>query len=119
MPKINLSHLKHRELPTKEIEVEINGEIQKVTIKPINGRGLTSLGLISDEDVDKNSKMCLLALTYGLDIKQYEAELFMNNETVAADALAAEILKLTSEYSSAIITAKAEVKKSGKTKTTK
>lgn len=119
MSKINLSHLQHKELPTKEVEVEINGEVQKVTIKPINGRGLTSLGLISDDDIDKNAKMCLLALTYGLEIKQNEAELFMNNETLAADSLAAEILKLTTEYSSIITTAKAEVKKNSKTKTTK
>lgn len=119
MSKINLAHLKHKELPTKDVEIEINGEIQNVTIRPINGRGLTSLGLISDEDIDKNSKMCLLALTYGLDIKQNEAELFMNDDTIAADSLAAEILKLTGEYTAEMSKAKTEVKKSSKTKTSK
>lgn len=119
MSKINLSHLKHKELPTKDVDIEINGEIQTVTIKPINGRGLTSLGLISDDDIDKNSKMCLLALTYGLDIKQDEAELFMNSDTLTADTLAAEIMKLTGEYTAEMSKAKTEVKKSSKTKTSK
>jgi hypothetical protein len=119
MSKINLSHLKHKEVPTKEIEIEIDGKIQSVTIKPVNGRGLTSLGLISDSDVDKNSKMCLIALIYGLGITQDEAELFMNNETLAADTLASEILRFTSDYTSEISLAKEQVKKNSKTKTTK
>jgi hypothetical protein len=63
--------------------------------------------------------MCLLALTYGLDIKQAEAELFMNSETLAADTLAAEIIKLTGEYSAELNNAKTGVKKSLKTKTSK
>lgn len=119
MAKINLSKIKHKQLPTKDIEIEIDGEIQKVTIKPVSGRGLTSLGLISDSDVDKNAKMCLIALIYGLEIAQSEAELFMNSETFAADTLAAEILKFTSEYSAELTKAKAEVKKNLKTKTSK
>ena len=38
---IDLSKLKHKELPTKTLEIEVLGELQKITIKPINGRGLT------------------------------------------------------------------------------
>lgn len=119
MKKIDLSHLKHKELPTKDIEVEINGEIQKITIKPINGRGLTSLGLISEHDLDRQAKMCLISLMYGLDISQNEAELFINNETATADSIAAEILKLTGEYTTTLSLAKDEVKKNSKTKTSK
>lgn len=111
MAKIDLSFLRHKELPTKEVEVELNGELQKVTIKPINGRGLTSLGLIGDGDVDRSSKMCLLALMYGLDISQEQAVLFMNNDTVNADTLAGAIINLTSEYQTELAAAKEEVKK--------
>ena len=64
MKKIDLSFLRHKELPTKEVKVEVNGEQVEVTIKPVNGRGLTSLGLIGEHDVDRNSKLCLLALMY-------------------------------------------------------
>jgi hypothetical protein len=119
MKKIDLSFLRHKELPTKDVEVEVNGEVQIVTIKPVSGRGLTSLGLVNEDDVDRSSKMCLIALMYGLEIKQDEAELFMNNETLAADSLAAEILKFTGEHSSELQQARREVKKSSKTKTTK
>ena len=119
MKKIDLSKIKHRELPTKDVEIEIDGEVQIVTIKPVSGRGVTSLGLITEDDVDRSSKMCLIALMYGLEIKQDEAELFMNNETIAADSLAAEILKFTSEYTFELNNAKTQVKKNSKTKTTK
>lgn len=119
MKKIDLSFLQHKELPTKDITIELNGKTQIVTIKPVSGRGLTSLGLITEDDLDRSSKMCLIALMYGLGIKQDEAELFMNNETLAADSIAAEILKFTGEYSSELQQARREVKKSLKTKTTK
>ena len=36
MKKIDLSFLKHKELPTKDVKVEVNGEQVEVTIKPIN-----------------------------------------------------------------------------------
>lgn len=119
MKKIDLSFLKHKELPTKEITVTINEEEQKFTIYPINGRGITSLGLIDDEDVDKSSKMCLLALMYGLKITQQEAELFMNSETLAADTIAAQVLTLTKDYQLEMANAKREVKKNSKIKTSK
>ena len=119
MKKIDLSTIKHKELPTKDVEVEIYGEVQTVSIKPISGRGLTSLGLITEDDVDRSSKMCLIALMYGLELKQDEAELFMNNETIAADSLAAEIIKFTSEYTFELNNAKMEVKKNSKIKTSK
>lgn len=119
MKKIDLSFLQHKELPTKDVPIELNGETQIVTIKPVSGRGVTSLGLVTEDDVDRSSKMCLIALMYGLGIKQEEAELFMNEETLVADSLAAEILKFTGEYSSTLQQARREVKKNSKTKTTK
>lgn len=117
--KIDLSFLKHKELPTKEITVEIDGKEQTFDIKPINGRGLTSLGLITEDDVDRSSKMCLLALIYGLDLKQNEAELFMNNDIVAADTIAAQIIEFTGEYQQELQNAKAYIKKSSKEKQVK
>lgn len=114
MKKINLSFLKHKELPTKDITITINGVEEVVTIRPINGRGLTSLGLFTDDDVDKNSKMCLIALIYGLQISQEDAEMFMNNDTFTADSIAAEILKFTSEYQTELNNAKKEIKKNSK-----
>lgn len=119
MKKINLSFLKHKELPTKDVKVEVNGEQVEVTIKPINGRGLTSLGLMGEYDVDKNSKLCLLALMYGLDIDQDKAELFMNEDTIGADTLAAEILNFTQEYQTELNNAKTEIKKNLKKQITK
>lgn len=116
MKKIDLSFLKHKELPTKDITILLNDEEQTITIRPINGRGLTSLGLIAENDIDRNSKMCLLALIYGLGISQEEAELFINADTISADTLAAEVLKFTSEYQSELSLAKKEVKKNLKTK---
>lgn len=116
MSKINLSFLKHKDLPTKEITVEINGKNQSFDIKPINGRGLTSLGLITEDDVDRSAKMCLLALMYGLDLKQNEAELFMNNDIVAADTIAAAIIEFTGDYQQEIESAKSYIKKSLKEK---
>ena len=119
MSKIDLSFLKHKQLPFKVLTHEIAGKQQKFTIYPINGRGLTSIGLIGDDDLDKNSKVCLLALIYGLKINQQEAELFINAQTVAADAIAAEILSFTQEYQNTLAEATIEVKKNSKTKTTK
>lgn len=118
MKKIDLSFLQHKELPFKNITETINGEEQTFTIYPINGRGVTSIGLIGDDDVDKNSKMCLIALMYGLKITQEEAEMFMNAETVVADSIAAKILTFTKEHQSIIATASKEIKKNLKKKTT-
>ena len=117
--KIDLSFLKHKELPTKEITVEINGKEQCFEIKPINGRGLTSLALIQDDDVDKSAKMCLLALIYGLDLKQNEAEMFMNSDLVAADTIAAHIIEFTGQYQQEINDAKTYIKKNIKEKANK
>lgn len=111
MKKIDLSFLRHKELPTKDVKVEVNGEQVEVSIKPINGRGLTSLSLIGDNDLDKSSKLCLLALMYGLDIDQEKAELFMNQDIIGADSLAAEILNFTQEYQTTLNEAKTEIKK--------
>ena len=116
MKKIDLSFLKHKQLPTKNITQQINGVDQTFSIKPISGRGLTSLALINDEDVDKASKMCLIALIYGLDLKQNQAQLFINNDLVAADSIAAQIIQYTQEYNEELTKAKAEVKKNSKEK---
>lgn len=114
--KIDLSFLKHKELPKKEITVKINGQEQTFEIQPINGRGLTSLGLIQEEDLDKTAKLCILALMYGLDLKQSEAELFVNSDIIAADTIAAHILEYTREYTEILTNAKTEVKKNLKEK---
>lgn len=119
MKKINLSNLRHKELPTKLIKAVIGDEEQEFSIYPVSGRGITSIGLISDDDVDKNSKLCLLALIYGLKISQAEAEILMNEETLAADSIAAEVLKFTEEYSLTLNAANDEIKKNSKKKTTK
>lgn len=119
MKKIDLSFLRHRELPTKDVKVEVNGEQVEVTIKPINGRGLTSLSLISDNDLDKSSKLCLLALMYGLEIDQDKAELFINQDLIGADSLAAEILSFTEEYQKTLNEAREQVKKNLPVKTQK
>lgn len=119
MKKIDLSFLQHKELPFKNITETINGEEQTFTIYPINGRGVTSIGLLAEDDVDRQSKLCLLALMYGLQITQEEAEAFMNYETAAADTIAAEILKFTKEHQSILNEAAKEIKKNTKTKTTK
>lgn len=111
MSNINLSKLKHKELPTKEIEMTIGGEVQKITIKAINGRGITALGTLESNDLTKNTKLCLLALIYGLDLSQEDAELLMDADTLAADMLAAEIISFTQEHSSIINEAKKEIKK--------
>lgn len=116
MTKINLSKLKHKELPTKEIEIKICDELQKITIKPINGRGITSLGTLEANDLTKNTKLCLLALIYGLGITQEEAELLMDADTLAADVLAAEIIAFTQEHSEIIKEAKEEIKKNSRKK---
>lgn len=119
MKKIDLSFLRHKELPFKNITQTLDGEEQTFTIYPINGRGLTSIGLIPEEDVDRQSKLCLLALMYGLKITQNEAEQLMNYDTVAADSIAAEILKFTQDHQTIISEAAKEIKKNSKTKTTK
>ena len=119
MKKIDLSFLKHKELPTKEIKVEIFGKEQEFNIVPINGRGLTSLGLIQEDDLDKNAKLCLLALIYGLKISQEEAELLMNADTLAADMIAAEVISFTNDYNKELNDARTEVKKNSKTKASK
>lgn len=119
MKKIDLSFLRHKELPVKTVCYEINGEEQRFSIYPINGRGLTSIGLIPEEDIDRQSKLCLLALMYGLKITQDEAEQFMNYDTAAADTIAAEIFRFTQEHQTIIGEAAKEIKKNSKTKTTK
>ena len=106
MKKIDLSFLKHKELPTKTITVKIADKEQEFDIKPVTGRGLTSLGLISEDDLDRNSKMCLLALMYGLGIKQEEAEGFINEDFIAADTIAAEVLLFTTDYQTELSNAK-------------
>lgn len=117
MKKIDLSFLKHKELPTKTITVKIADKEQEFDIKPVTGRGLTSLGLISEDDLDRNSKMCLLALMYGLNIKQEDAEAFMNEELIAADTIAAEVLQFTTDYQTELSNAKTQIKKNTKNKT--
>ena len=116
MKKIDLSFLKHKELPTKTITVKIADKEQEFDIKPVSGRGLTSLGLINSDDVDRHSKMCTLALIYGLGISQEEAEAFMNEELIAADTIAADVLNFTTEYQTIISEATAQIKKNTKSK---
>lgn len=118
MKKIDLSFLKHQELPTKEVEVMIQDKIEVITFKPVTGRGLTSLAMIDENDVERNGKMCLIALMNGLGISQEEAEAFMQEELFAADSLAASILQFTSEYQKTLNEAKMQVKKNSKKKTT-
>ena len=43
---------------------------------------------------------------YGLDLDQDKAELFMNNDLLGADSLAAEILSFTQEYQTTLNEAK-------------
>lgn len=74
---------------------------------------------MEDKDLDKNAKLCLLALMYGLDIDQQVAENFMNQDTIGADGIAAQILQFTSEYQQELNKAREEIKKNLKTKTTK
>lgn len=114
MKKIDLSFLRHKELPIKDVKVVLNGEEVEVSIKPISGKGLTDVSLISEDDLNHSSKLCLIALMYGLGIKQDIAEQFMNQEVLAADTLAAEIFQFTSEYQSELELAKKEVKKNSK-----
>ena len=114
--KIDLSFLKHKELPTKEITVEVNGKEQTFDIKPISGRGLTSLGLIGEDDLNKSAKLCIIALMHGLELKQNEAELFVDSDFLAADTIAAKILEFTREYVDTISKARTEAKKNLKEK---
>ena len=48
---------------------------------------------------------------YGLDLDQDKAELFMNNDLLGADSLAAEILSFTQEYQTTLNEAKEQIKK--------
>lgn len=114
MKKIDLSFLKHTELPTKDVKLKVNGEEQEFTIKAISNRGLTSIAAISPDDLDRSSKMCLLALMYGVDISQEQAISFMNFDITAADTLAGIILEFTNEYNKKLAEAKTEVKKNSK-----
>ena len=114
MKKIDLSFLKHNELPSKDIKIKVNGEEQEITIRAISNRGLTSLATIAEDDVDRSSKMCILALMYGLDISQEKAIMFMNNDLETADSLAGMILQFTHEHSDVINKATEQVKKNSK-----
>lgn len=94
---IDLSELKALELPTKEVELEIAGKKQTVTITALGGDGATAIDGISGK-VDSTTKLYIIFLMYGANMTENNAIYFLRNDRVNADFLVAEISKLSKEY---------------------
>lgn len=100
MEELDLSSLKALELPSEDFEFEIDGKKTFKHIHVLGGRGQVALdGIRADrERATAEEKFIEIALIYGADMKEYEAEFFIENYHAQARALAYRIFTFTSDY---------------------
>lgn len=95
--RLDLSKLKVLELPHEDVEVEIAGEKQLVTVHALGGRGQSALdGLaLNRGSVTNSEKLDVIALVYGADLSEKDAENFIECEYSAASIVIAKVFDLT------------------------
>lgn len=99
--KIDFSKLKPEELPTKEITVPFESGEQVVTIHPLNGRGRNAWygnPKHSRDNVAFEDRAIMLALIYGADLEEDEADFLVKSDYRAARFIGNEIWRFTGSY---------------------
>lgn len=112
---IDLTRLKAVELPTKEVEVEVLGEKQKVKISAISDSGYLDFVSIREAAPERaESKIRLWILENCAGMSAADAALLMERDGKCAAAIVAEVFALTDEFTKA----QAEARESAKKKQT-
>lgn len=109
---IDLTRLKAVELPTKEVEVEVLGEKQKVKISAINDSGYLDFVSIREAAPERaESKIRLWILEHCAGMSAADAALLMERDGKCAAAIVSEVFALTDEFAKAQAEARETAKK--------
>ena len=107
--RLDLSKLKALELPHEDVEVEIAGGKQLVTVHALGGRGQLALdGLPATAN---HEQLVQTALIYGADMDVFVAPYLIENAREAAVKIANAVYELTNRYKKAIEEETEEAKK--------
>ena len=107
--RLDLSKIKAKELPSVDVEVEIAGEKQIVTVHAFGGRGQLALdGMPASANHEQLSK---IALVYGADMDSFVADYLIDNERDAAVKIANAVYRITEKYRKSIQEEAEEAKK--------
>lgn len=99
--RIDFSKLKPEELPSKVISVHFETGDQELTIHPLNGRGrIAWIGnpKHTQDHVVFEERAVMLALLYGCDMTEEEADLLMTADYKAARFIGNQVWIYTNEY---------------------
>lgn len=103
--RIDLSEIQPEELPQEDITVTLKSEKKiKVSIHPINGRGLIAWTGNPNHTIDRvtfEDKAIQLALIYGCDMTEEDSDLFMRAEPNAARTIGNAVWLLNKRFSDA------------------
>lgn len=112
MAQLNLARLRAVELPKKDIDVEILGEKQSLTISAIPDSGYLDFVSIRDnapEKAESRIRMWILENCAGMTAE--DAALLMARDGKSAAAIVGEVFVLSDEFVKAQEAARAEAKK--------
>jgi len=102
---IDLSKLNSKELPAREIAVTISGDPQTVKIHPLTGAGRIAVaGLaekIAENDLTFQPTIIRLALIFGADLSEADAEKLIAADPEAAIEIGSAVWSFEAEYQSA------------------
>ena len=113
---IDLSKLKALELPKKEIEIDILGEKQKITVQAVDDKTAIKIASIGNAtnipDEERELKIRGLVLKSGVPgISDEEIELLMEKGAAVVTQICAEVSELSKEFNEARSLEKKEAEK--------
>lgn len=99
MKKINLEKIKFPSTPTKEITVKLAAEEQSFEIKPVFGKALFKVSLLSEEkDPEGLYEALCEVLSFGCDIPAEAAKALIDIDMTAAMQIVNEVMTLTNAF---------------------
>ena len=104
---MNILDIKGLKTPSKEVEIHIINEDQKITIYPIAGFGLLKLEKLmkklqeDTEDTDLQEQVVKLALKDGCKADEETIQFLIDQDVFACMKLVEEVLQFSGEYAEA------------------
>lgn len=113
MAKFDFSKLGVAEVPTKEVEIAVNGETFKIEIKPLTGENRLTLGLFYGNDEQTCMRRIKFSVKAGADMTDEDLEAAFNSPCgwMFIAQLSKEIISYTYDLEEELIAAKAELEK--------
>ena len=99
MKKINLTKIKFPSTPTKEITVTLAGEKQTFEIRPVFGKALFKISLLSEtKDKEEIFNALVDILSFGCDVNEEAAKQLIEIDMPGAMQIVNEVMALTNEF---------------------